>query len=156
MHLYIMRHGQAQMMASSDAQRALTSQGRDQNAQMARYLRTKNVVFDALLVSPFLRAQQTWQSVCEHFPDVEHQQTLKILTPSGSAHKTVSEILALQAQGIKSVLLISHLPLVGYIVSELVPSAGVPAFSTSSVAHIELDEQGFAQLHSIIAVSQLP
>ncbi len=155
MHIYIMRHGQAQMMASSDAQRALTSIGIEQSARMAQYMRSKNVVFDALMLSPYLRAQQTWRSVCDYFPKVAHQQTVKMLTPSGSVHKTLTEIFSLQAQGIKSVLLISHLPLVGYLVSELAPQSAVCAFSTSSIAHIELNEQGSGQLVSMTAVSHL-
>ncbi|MCP4326368.1 MAG: phosphohistidine phosphatase SixA, partial [Alteromonadales bacterium] len=59
------------------------------------------------------------------------------------------------AMGIKNLLIVSHLPLVGYIVGELAPSAGVPAFATSSVGHVELDDNGFGYLHSLTRVSQL-
>ena len=151
MQIYVMRHGQAEMMAPSDAQRNLTGVGVRQSEQMADYFAKQGVLFDAALISPYIRAQQTFAAVSPFFPKIKSQQTLKFLTPSGSAIKTVNEIMALQAQGVESLLIVSHLPLVAYIVGELVPSAGVPAFSTSTIAHITLDEQGFATLNSLTA-----
>jgi phosphohistidine phosphatase len=155
LHIYIMRHGEAEMMAHSDSERALTTVGRLQSAMMASYLADQNIYFDAVLVSPYLRAQQTWQSVFPYFSDVSNVQTLPFLTPGGSARKSVDEILALQAAGIEKVLIVSHLPLVGYIVGELAPEAGVPVFSTSAVGVVELDEDGFGKLHSLTSVAQL-
>lgn len=150
-----MRHGQAEMMANSDSERALTALGRSESERMASNLTKQDVVFDAVMVSPYLRAQQTWESVRPFFPETGNVEIVKSLTPSGSARKSVNEILALQAMGMKSILIVSHLPLVGYIVGELAPAAGVPAFATSAVAHVELDDTGFGQLHSLTRVSQL-
>lgn len=155
MQIYIMRHGQAEMMANSDAERALTSLGVTESQKMAADLAKQNVCFDAVLVSPYLRAQQTWQSVRPLFPEVENVQTLQCLTPSGSARKSVNEILALQAEGVETLLIVSHLPLVGYIVGELAPAAGVPAFLTSAVAHLELDESGFAVMHGLTTLAKI-
>lgn len=155
MQIYIMRHGQAEMMANSDSERALTKLGRRESEVMAKSLVDKNVTFDAVIVSPYLRAQQTWASVRPFFSEISNVQTIKTLTPSGSARKSVNEILALQAAGVKTLLIVSHLPLVGYIVSELAPEAGVPAFATSAVGHVELDENGVGYLHSLTRVSQL-
>ena len=155
MQIYIMRHGQAEMMANSDSERALTPLGRSESEKMASNLAQQGITFDAVIVSPYLRAQQTWASVRPFFPEIAIIQTIKALTPSGSAGKSVNEILALQAVGIKSLLIVSHLPLVGYIVGELSPDAGVPAFATSAVGHVELDENGFGYLHSLTRVSQL-
>lgn len=156
MQIYIMRHGQAEMMAFSDAERNLTDIGREESELMAKYLVKQGVELNAVLVSPYVRAQQTWQSVSPFFEGITNIQTLPCLTPSGSARKTVNELLALQAEGIKNVLLVSHLPLVGYIVGELAPAAGVPAFSTSAVGHVSLsDEDGFAELISLTTVPQI-
>jgi len=150
-----MRHGQAEMMANSDAERALTKLGRAESEKVASSLARQDITFDAVMVSPYLRAQQTWESVRPFFPELANVQTINALTPSGSARKSVNEILALQAMEVKSLLIVSHLPLVGYIVGELAPAAGVPAFATSSIAHIELDDSGFGCLHSLTRVSQL-
>ena len=156
MQIYIMRHGQAEMMAYSDAERNLTDIGRQESELMAKYLVEQDVSLDAVLVSPYVRAQQTWQTVSSFFEGVSNIQTLPCLTPSGSARTAVDELLALKAQGFKSVLIVSHLPLVGYIVGELAPAAGVPAFSPSAVGHISLSEKdGFAQLVSLTTVPQV-
>lgn len=155
MHIYIMRHGQAEMMANSDSERALTKLGRSESERMASNLAKQGITFDAVIVSPYIRAVQTWDSVRPFFPEIANVQTINSLTPSGSAHKSVNEILALQAAGVNTLLIVSHLPLVGYIVGELAPAAGVPAFATSAVGHLELDDSGFGHLHSLIRVSQL-
>ena len=156
MQIYIMRHGQAEMMAFSDAERNLTDIGREESELMAKHLIKEGVTLDAALVSPYVRAQQTWESVSPFFEGVTNIQVLPCLTPSGSARKTVDELLALQAKGVKSVILVSHLPLVGYIVGELAPAAGVPAFSPSAIGHITLsDEDGFAEMLSLTTVSQV-
>lgn len=156
MQIYIMRHGQAEMMAYSDAERNLTDTGRQESELMAKHLVEQDVSLDAVIVSPYVRAQQTWQSVSPFFEGVSNIQTLPCLTPSGSARVAVDELLALKAQGFKSVLIVSHLPLVGYIVGELAPAAGVPAFSPSAVGHISLSEEdGFAQLLSLTTVAQI-
>ncbi len=155
MQVYIMRHGQAEFMARSDSERALTLLGRLESEKMAEYLAADKISFDAVLVSPYVRAQQTWQAVAPFFAEVANVQTMECLTPAGSVRKSVNEILALQASGVKSLLIVSHLPLVGYITGELAPEAGVPAFATSSIAHVQLDENGCGNLQSLTAVSQL-
>jgi len=150
-----MRHGQAEIMAHSDSERALTKLGRSESERMASSLANEGITFDAVIVSPYIRAIQTWESVRPFFPEISNVQTINSLTPSGSAQKSVNEILALQAQGVKTLLIVSHLPLVGYIVGELAPAAGVPAFATSAVGHLELEDSGFGHLHSLTRVSQL-
>ena len=46
---------------------------------------------------------------------------------------------ALAVQGAHAVLVISHLPLVGYLVSELCPQEAPPMFATSAIACVEFD-----------------
>ena len=155
MQIYIMRHGQAELMARSDSERALNLTGRLESEKMAAYLADNGVSFDMILASPYLRAQQTLESVRSLVGKNAKVQTAKCLTPAGSVRQSINEISALQATGVKSLLIISHLPLVGYIVGELAPAAGAPAFSTSSVAHLELDEAGFGCLLSLTSVAQI-
>ena len=49
---------------------------------------------------------------------------------------------ALTNEGVASVLVISHLPLVGYLVAELCPGETPPMFTTSAIASVTLDESG--------------
>jgi len=151
-----MRHGQAELMAPSDSERPLSSLGQAESKQMATFLAKKNVSFDSVLVSPYLRAQQTLLAVKPIV--VSEQADIKVssyLTPSGNINKIANEIHALQVMGIETLLIVSHLPFVGYLVGELVPEAGAPAFATSSVAHIEIDENNSAVLHSLTSIAQL-
>ena len=46
---------------------------------------------------------------------------------------------ALAKTGVGSVLVISHLPLVGYLVSELCPEEAPPMFATSAIAGVSFD-----------------
>jgi len=156
MQIYVMRHGQAELIAPSDSERPLSSVGQAESKQMAAFLAEKNVSCDAVLVSPYLRAEQTLEAVKPLI--VNGKADIKVssyLTPSGNINKIANEIHALQVMGMESLLIVSHLPFVGYLVGELVPEAGTPAFSTSSVAHIEIDKHGSAVLHSLTSVAQL-
>ena len=155
MQIYIMRHGQAEMKAKSDFDRALTLTGHRASKTMAKYLIEKGISFDAVLVSPYKRAQRTFLEVSSLFPAISNVQTFDFLTPMGSVSKVVNEIFALQAAGVKNLLIVSHLPLVGYLVEELVPSQGAPVFSTSSVANIELDESGFGTFNFLQSIEAL-
>ena len=58
-----MRHGQAEAYASSDEARCLTSRGQAEALAAGRTLAALDVVFDAVWVSPFQRAQQTADQV---------------------------------------------------------------------------------------------
>ena len=57
MKLWLLRHGQAQAEARSDAQRELTPYGREEVLQSLEHLRGCSL--DAIFVSPYIRAQQT-------------------------------------------------------------------------------------------------
>jgi phosphohistidine phosphatase len=48
---------------------------------------------------------------------------------------------ALAQKGVKSALVISHLPLVGYLVSELCPQEAPPMFATSAIACVNFDAE---------------
>jgi len=65
MQVLIMRHGEAALDAASDSVRPLTVCGRDESRQMAAWLNTKSVDIERVLVSPYLRAEQTLATVRE-------------------------------------------------------------------------------------------
>ncbi|MCL6408333.1 phosphohistidine phosphatase SixA, partial [Dickeya dadantii] len=59
MQVLIMRHGDAVLDAASDAVRPLSDGGRDESCQMACWLNEQDIDIERVLVSPYLRAQQT-------------------------------------------------------------------------------------------------
>lgn len=145
MLIMIMRHGEAAMHAPSDAERSLTEHGRQHCIQTANWLKTQvpslaKSGLDKALVSPYLRAQQTMDAVSSVL-DAESIETLPELTPSGNEERVADYLLALAEQGVSSVLVVSHLPLVGYLVSELCPDVYPPMFATSAVVGITLDPE---------------
>lgn len=137
-----MRHGEAALEAASDAVRPLTLCGRDESRQMAAWLNTKSVDIERVLVSPYLRAEQTLATVREALTLPEGEEVLPELTPGGNAEQVGSYLQALAMQGVSSVLIVSHLPLVGYLVAELCPGECPPIFATSAIANVDLPADG--------------
>lgn len=137
-----MRHGEAALEAASDAVRPLTLCGRDESRQMAAWLNTKSVDIERVLVSPYLRAEQTLATVREALALPEGEEVLPELTPGGNAEQVGSYLQALAMQGVSSVLIVSHLPLVGYLVAELCPGECPPMFATSAIANVDLPADG--------------
>lgn len=106
------------------------------------WLNTKSVDIERVLVSPYLRAEQTLATVREALTLPEGEEVLPELTPGGNAEQVGSYLQALAMQGVSSVLIVSHLPLVGYLVAELCPGECPPMFATSAIANVDLPADG--------------
>jgi len=139
MQVYIMRHGDAALQAASDAARPLTQKGIDESVVMAQWLNNQQPQIDKVLVSPYLRAQQTLACVQQHLSLPAQAEIMEQLTPGGHAQAVADHIRDLAAIGTHAVLVVSHLPLVGYLVSELCPFKEPPMFTTSTIACIDID-----------------
>lgn len=138
-----MRHGDAALDAASDSVRPLTHCGCDETRQMASWLNGQSVDIERVLVSPYLRARQTLSKVREVLTLPDEEDVLPELTPGGDPGLVASYLQALACEGVMSVLVISHLPLVGYLVAELCPPEAPPMFATSAIARIEFDADSF-------------
>ena len=142
MQVFIMRHGDAALEAASDSVRPLTTCGCDESRQMANWLKGQKVDIERVLVSPFLRAEQTLNVVGECMNLPEEIDVLPELTPCGDVGLVSAYLQALATEGVATALVVSHLPLVGYLVSELCPAEAPPMFSTSAIANVTLDADG--------------
>lgn len=138
MKIFVMRHGQAETFAASDADRALTAQGRSVSLAVAKACVEQGVThFDKVLVSPYLRAQQTWQEISECF-SVNSVETCADITPYGDSEQVADYVTAMaEVENLDSILLVSHLPLVGYLTAEFVTDMVPPMFPTSGLIAIE-------------------
>ena len=137
MKIYIMRHGQAGMNAKTDEQRPLTEQGIEESIHMACWLAPQlGDKLDRVIHSNYLRAKQTWQSICSELPKAGAVEESGDITPYGDPAFVASYLTTLAAKH-DSILMVSHLPLVGYLVQSLCPAAGAPMFATSGLACIE-------------------
>ncbi|MGL4516513.1 MAG: phosphohistidine phosphatase SixA [Shewanella sp.] len=138
MQLFLMRHGEAGFNAQSDRDRILTDLGRQHTALMSHWLAQHVRDFDLVLVSPYLRAQQTWQELSQHFPEPRHWLVLDDLVPTADPAHVAALILAYgESYNAKNLLIISHMPLLGFLVSELVPGVEPPLFATSGITLID-------------------
>nr|WP_262923740.1 MULTISPECIES: phosphohistidine phosphatase SixA [Pseudomonas] len=131
-----MRHGEAEPRANSDAERRLTAHGREQVLRSAARLLGQPL--QAILASPYVRAQQTAALVHEALGFAEPVRTVPWLTSDHDAGQVIGE---LERLGLEQVLLVSHQPLVGTLVGLLEHGHGQqPApMSTASLAELEGD-----------------
>ncbi|ROL63020.1 phosphohistidine phosphatase SixA [Pseudomonas vranovensis] len=134
MKLWVLRHGEAEPRANTDAERRLTGHGREQVLRSAAQLLGQPL--QVILASPYVRAQQTAALVHEALGFGKPVQTVPWLTPDSDPQTVIDE---LDRLGIEQVLVVSHQPLVGNLVSLLAHgSRQHPApMSTASLAELE-------------------
>ncbi|MCK6262672.1 phosphohistidine phosphatase SixA [Vibrio sp. ZSDE26] len=142
MKIFIMRHGEAEHFAASDADRALTDSGRSASISVAKACAEKGFAkFDKVLVSPYLRAQQTWQTISKVFVS-DNVERCDDITPYGQSPHVFDFVNALiEVEKHESVLIVSHLPLVSYLTAEFATDIVPPMFPTSGLACVEFDAQ---------------
>jgi len=142
MKIFIMRHGEAEHFADSDVARQLTQRGRIESEAVARACKEQGFAqFDQVLVSPYIRAEQTWQEISAYFV-AKSIETCEDITPYGQSEHVFNFANALiEVEKLGSLLFVSHLPLVGYLTSEFVKDMTPPMFPTSGLVCIEYDLQ---------------
>jgi len=148
MQLFIMRHGEAQNFieqgSRNDSQRALTHQGEQEAQVMASWLQKSHIPPTQVFVSPYVRAQQTCKIVTSLMQTTT--TTLDFITPSGDAKQVhdfidgyCSDNPDKGSEQKQSILIVSHMPLVSYLVAQLTQSENAPIFATAGIAHINYD-----------------
>lgn len=144
MLIYIMRHGDAVSQAKTDFQRPLSDYGRRQVQSMVLSLMNKPPT--RMLVSPYLRAQQTAEIIQCGLTKVGEGlpfETVSYITPNDSADKVVDQ---LGEEAFERVLLVSHQPLVGSLLTLLVEGHNMGcAVNTASILCLECEYLGAGQ-----------
>jgi phosphohistidine phosphatase len=112
--LYLIRHGEAAFGAADDMSRHLTALGESQALAAATWLAKTIDGPVSLWASPYLRTQQTALPIAKALDiDIIARTCLQ---PEMSAEKVVDELCQQQ----QSVILVTHLPLVGRLASFLI------------------------------------
>ncbi|MFD0966375.1 phosphohistidine phosphatase SixA [Seminibacterium arietis] len=137
-----MRHGEAEARSTSDEERHLTMRGKTQAKEQGQWLKSMNVELDKVLVSPYVRTQDTFFQINEIYQNslIDKQEIWKGITPDGNSSNVVNYLILLFKQKYQSVLLLSHLPLVSEIVTELC-GKNPASFYPSTIVQIEFDGQ---------------
>ncbi|QXZ15965.1 phosphohistidine phosphatase SixA [Pseudomonas sp. AO-1] len=136
MKLWVLRHGEAVPYGSCpDSERELTAHGRQEVLSSAARLIGQPLT--AIYASPYLRAQQTAQIVREALGFEPEIRTVEWLTPETDPDKVTDQLVS-----VSNVLLVSHNPLVGNLLSYLQHGAGYPPekVSTAGLAELESPE----------------
>lgn len=138
MTIFILRHGQAEAQITIDEVRQLTDKGRSDTARIVQ-ARLADLPLAQIWASPLVRAQQTAEIAASYFPRLKIQ-TSDLLVPEANPQVLMNWLGELNAQFIgtdRSILLVSHQPLVGALVNRL---CGTPddyyPMGTSSLAAI--------------------
>ncbi|OUR61996.1 phosphohistidine phosphatase SixA [Colwellia sp. 39_35_sub15_T18] len=151
MQIFIMRHGEASNQCitsnSSDALRPLTALGASEARKMGQWLASIQTNTIEILVSPYLRAQQTCGHVVNMLTEnglslANEPTSLDFITPAGNIQQThdfIDGLLAQSADDKKVILLVSHMPFVSYLVAQLTQSQNMPIFATGAIAQINYD-----------------
>ena len=146
MKLYIMRHAQASFSAPSDRERHITELGADQTKRLilehASGLADINLVWS----SDLKRAKQTATIATEILGLTSSEKTF--LSPDGDVRKVLIELQQLSEKD--CLLIVSHQPLVGELVSYLMSGdlRHAHPYTTSEVIALDLDmfEPGMASM----------
>lgn len=140
MQLMIMRHGDAEPNFRDDQNRNLTTQGMIEVQKAGVWLHSIIQQVDYALVSPYVRAQQTFELMSD-FVEVYQSETTHEVIPSGSAstvHEYVDALVAVK-QNVDSMLIVSHMPLVSYLLDNFCGHFESRLFSTSGIAVLDYD-----------------
>ena len=112
---YLLRHGEAESLATSDRMRALTPRGRADNLAVADAWQARDAGPGEILASPFLRAMQTAEQMARQFSIASISQT-ELLTPDAD----LPTLMALMEQHLPNKpLLVGHNPLLSRLLAEL-------------------------------------
>jgi len=138
MHLWLVRHGEAEAYQSNDELRALTVKGRQDIHALAAKLQQWQVQPQRILVSPYLRAQQTLSILQAQNAWSQAAELSEHITPDAS----MSDCLQL-LEGNKSTLMVSHQPLVSLLLAMLIDGHARYAYdypmNPGSIACVRLD-----------------
>ncbi|MGH8384473.1 MAG: phosphohistidine phosphatase SixA [Pseudomonas sp.] len=133
MNIWVLRHGEAVPHGSRphDSERELTDHGREAVLRSAALLIGQPLT--AIYASPYLRAQQTAELVRDALGFEPKIRTVEWLTPDTEPDKVAEQMVS-----VSNVLLVSHNPLVGSLLSYLQHGAGHPPERVSTAGLAEL------------------
>jgi phosphohistidine phosphatase len=155
-NLVIMRHGEAEPMSAQDSQRQLTARGRHEVNQMALWLQQHYAAFDLIWVSPYLRTRQTAELMLARQAPFSQLEIMSELVPDGDAALFKSYFDARISEKPEArVLLVSHMPLVSFLVEAFTVPGQAPVFSTAQLACIDYRPQQGGRLLERLSPQEL-
>lgn len=126
---FISRHGEAEAEAVNDVERRLTERGKTEITALWQRLKNHRDLElpTAIVASPYVRAQETANLIADVL-GVKSIQTSEEIVPDGSVSQVLEQLQNLQSTN-ENILVVSHMPLVGYLYSQWCQGIGAPAAS---------------------------
>ncbi len=123
MRIYILRHGLAgeaddPAWAGRDNERPLTEKGERKIRKLAKALRRRELIFEQILSSPYVRARQTAEIVAETLGLAEALGVSEHLQPGADHGKLIDELA--ESSQLQNVLLVGHEPHLSQLMSLLI------------------------------------
>lgn len=143
MEIYLLRHGIAEDAAAGmpDADRALTSTGRQKLRRVLARASAAKVQPDVILSSPYRRALETAAVAVETLGYSGKVVQTGALTPDANPHDTWEEIRARKSEA--SLLLASHEPLMSSLLAFLLNTPALRVdFKKAALARVDCDRFG--------------
>jgi phosphohistidine phosphatase len=140
MHIWILRHGEAERETRHDPDRALTDCGKHDAKTVGELLAKETSEDLVVFVSPYKRAQQTAHAALKAMP--QHSIiTADWLQPESDPYDVIKQLDALSAD---EVLLVSHQPLVSALAGVLISGdyRDGPPMHTASLLELKLSQVG--------------
>ena len=131
MRLFLLRHAEAEADALTDAERVLTSLGREQAARVGEFCRRHALRPDYVLTSPYRRAQETARAVAEA---VGAECVVEGFLTSGAQPETILRELTAYRR-VHGLMLVGHQPDLGWLAAALI---GLPRPESFSVPKASL------------------
>jgi len=150
--IVLIRHGEAEPSFADDKSRCLTDRGRQQVMHASKMLvdLVKDYKgFDCALVSPYTRTQQTFD-ILTIYLKVRQKINCSVITPLSSIVDAQREVFS-QLDNCRSLLVVTHMPLVSFLTGELCHLDSPPLFMTSSFAVIDINtDEGAVKLVDLV------
>ncbi len=140
MDLFILRHGEAgrHSLSPGDSKRPLTSEGRQEIADLSNGLQSLKIKLDCIFTSPLLRAKQTAEVVAKSLKYNGKIEELDSLKPEGSRLEFYASLSKLKRDSV--VLVVGHEPYLSEMISEAI---------SQSDCRIRLKKAGLARIKVI-------
>ena len=146
MDLFFLRHGEAESHAASDAERRLTPRGERDVQGVIESRRAELSAIELIVTSPYRRALQTAKIAAQALSFEQELLVTEQLVPGAEPQALFHFIDALDA---KSLLVVTHQPLVGSVLSLLSDDNRWLATGTANLVALQTEAPvpGFADVH---------
>lgn len=149
MRIFCLRHGKAENRADRDFQRQLTPQGVADVGAVIRGCAGRLAEVERIISSPYTRARQSAEIAARELAYPDPLTFTELLQPEAELSDLIAYLRDLESgEGINSVLLVTHQPLIGELVSHLSSDSGWLHLGTANLVAVQAQglAPGFAEV----------